>query len=103
MSDNRPTPFSSHAVLRELFAALGNDPFVIAEGLARPALAERLLTNRYAYDQTIHGDVKHRAETQLPIIGSIDQMKQTGGMYREIELLKATIFLTKSTGAPHAV
>ena len=28
-------------VLRELFEALGNDPFVIAECLARPALAER--------------------------------------------------------------
>src|SRR6266496_1104910 len=31
-------------VLRELFAALGNDPFVIAECLARPVLVERLLT-----------------------------------------------------------
>ena len=30
-------------VLRELFEALGNDPFVIAECLARPVLAERLL------------------------------------------------------------
>ena len=30
-------------VLRELFEALGNDPFVIAECLARPTLAERLL------------------------------------------------------------
>jgi hypothetical protein len=29
-------------VLRELFAALGNDPFVIAECLARPVLLERL-------------------------------------------------------------
>ena len=29
-------------VLRELFEALGNDPFVIAECLARPILAERL-------------------------------------------------------------
>src|SRR6266481_153885 len=29
--------------LRELFEALGNDPFVIAECLARPALAQRLL------------------------------------------------------------
>src|SRR5437773_6855839 len=29
-------------VLRELFAALGNDPFVIAECLARPVLAERI-------------------------------------------------------------
>src|SRR5437867_10709383 len=32
-------------VLHELFDALGNDPFVIAECLARPALAERLLTH----------------------------------------------------------
>ena len=31
-------------VLRELFAALGNDPVVIAECLARPVLAERLFT-----------------------------------------------------------
>src|SRR5262249_2358219 len=32
-------------VLRELFAALGNDPFVIAECLARPVLAERMITS----------------------------------------------------------
>jgi N-acetylneuraminic acid mutarotase len=32
-------------VLHELFEALGNDPFVIAECLARPALSERLATN----------------------------------------------------------
>src|SRR6266568_3462708 len=31
-------------VLHELFEALGNDPFVIAECLARASLAERLLT-----------------------------------------------------------
>src|SRR5947207_1522614 len=31
-------------VLRELFEALGNDPFVIAECLARPVLAERMTT-----------------------------------------------------------
>jgi hypothetical protein len=34
-------------VLRELFEALGNDPFVIAECLERPPLAERLLTSWY--------------------------------------------------------
>ena len=34
-------------LLRKLFEALGNDPFVIAECLARPALAERLLSNQY--------------------------------------------------------
>jgi N-acetylneuraminic acid mutarotase len=31
-------------VLRKLFQALGNDPFVIAECLARPVLADRLVT-----------------------------------------------------------
>ena len=52
-------------VLRELFEALGNDPFVIAECLARPALSERLLTSWYAYDQRIHGELKQRAEAEL--------------------------------------
>src|SRR5213596_3071678 len=37
-------------VLRELFEALGSDPSVIAECLARPVLAERLLTELYARD-----------------------------------------------------
>src|SRR5213594_297433 len=32
-------------VLRELFEALGNDPFVIAECLARPVLTERLVAD----------------------------------------------------------
>jgi hypothetical protein len=31
-------------ILREVFQALGNDPFVIAECLARPGLAQRLIT-----------------------------------------------------------
>ena len=31
-------------VLRELFAALGDDSFVVAECLARPVLAQRLVT-----------------------------------------------------------
>src|ERR1700730_1829815 len=35
-------------VLRELFEALGDDPFVIAECLARPALSERLVTSLHA-------------------------------------------------------
>ena len=37
MAENTKQP----EVLRELFAALGNDPFVIAECLAKPALVER--------------------------------------------------------------
>ena len=45
-------------VLRELFKALGDDPFVIAECLARPMLAERLLTNWNTFDERIHGRAK---------------------------------------------
>jgi hypothetical protein len=55
-------------VLRELFQSLGNDPFVIAECLARPALAERLLTNWYAQDQTIPGVANEPLDLWLAIV-----------------------------------
>jgi N-acetylneuraminic acid mutarotase len=45
-------------VLRELFEALGNDPFVIAECLARPVLSERLVTSSCGYDQRFHGTAR---------------------------------------------
>jgi N-acetylneuraminic acid mutarotase len=41
-------------VLRELFEALGNDPTVIAECLARPVLGERLIADLAAQDKTGH-------------------------------------------------
>jgi len=76
-------------VLHELFEALGNDPFVIAECLATPALAERFLTDWYAYDERIHGDLKQRAEAELQTHPTIKQVKQTSGAYTEIELVKS--------------
>jgi N-acetylneuraminic acid mutarotase len=47
-------------VLRELFEALGNDPLVIAECLARPVLAERTL----AIVASLNERSRARAETQ---------------------------------------
>jgi len=41
-------------VLQELFEALGNDPAVIAECLARPILTERLISDLSAHDHTRH-------------------------------------------------
>ena len=82
-------------VLRELFETLGNDPFVIAECLARPALAERLLTTSYAYDERFHGELGQRAEADLRAHHTLRQMKQTSGKYREIELVRSD-----SEGAP---
>jgi N-acetylneuraminic acid mutarotase len=64
-------------VLREIFAALGNDPFVIAECLARPALTERLITElnnedrvkltRIAWLKEPLGSWLAKAETQMPV------------------------------------
>ena len=52
-------------VLRELFEALENDPFIIAECLARPALAERLLTSLNVHDQRSYDEPKQRPEVDL--------------------------------------
>src|SRR6516162_11771602 len=45
-------------VLRELFEALGNDPFVIAECLARPIVAERRLLARLDANEKIDAESK---------------------------------------------
>ena len=76
-------------VLRELFAALGNDAFVIAECLARPALADRLLTNWYGYDDRIHNDLKQRVQSDLQMHPTLEQMKTLSGTYREVEFIKS--------------
>jgi N-acetylneuraminic acid mutarotase len=85
-------------ILAELFAALGNDPFVIAECLARPTLAERLLTEWYACDERIHGELRQRAEAELQAHPLVEQMKQLNGKYSEIELVR-----TDSTNHEHDV
>ncbi len=75
-------------VLSEIFSALGNDPFVIAECLARPVLVERLITELYAHDQRFHGELKRRAEAELRTHGSVSEMKWTSGTYSETEWIK---------------
>jgi hypothetical protein len=76
-------------MLREIFAALGNDPFVIAECLARPVLTERLLTELYAHDQRFHGELKQRAEAELRTHRGVRRMNQTSGMYTEMKLVRS--------------
>ena len=82
-------------VLQELFEALGNDPFVIAECLARPILAERLLAHPAVervkqqsgmFDQTVAG-----ANYTLPTISD-----PSGGCVED------TWTPTNLTGAPTA-
>jgi hypothetical protein len=54
-------------VLRELFESLGNDPFVIAECLVRPLLAERLFQSKLqgspkTNEETIQSGSRHNAD-----------------------------------------
>jgi N-acetylneuraminic acid mutarotase/D-arabinose 5-phosphate isomerase GutQ len=52
-------------MLRELFEALGNDPFVIAECLARPALSERLVSQFYDINTQPGSKPKQRGKAWL--------------------------------------
>jgi len=63
-------------VLQELFEALGNDPFIIAECLARPTLAERSLTCRSEKQITKARGAPTGSYT-LPALASLN----TGGKY----------------------
>ena len=53
------------ATLNELFEALNNDPYLIAECLARPVLADRLIRNWYANDERFHKETREKAEEAL--------------------------------------
>ena len=48
---------------------------------------ERFLTNWYAYDQRIHGELKQRAQADLLAHPAVEQMNS--GAYSEIELIKS--------------
>jgi N-acetylneuraminic acid mutarotase len=59
--------------LVEMYAALGNDPVLVKECLARPALVDRLTQNFFAFDTTLHAPERAQAEelrTQL-VSGSV--------------------------------
>ena len=45
--------------------ALNNDPYLIAECLARPVLADRLVHNWYANDEKFHKEAREKAEEAL--------------------------------------
>jgi len=70
-------------VLGELFAALGNDPFVIAETLARQTLVDRLIRDWYANDIRFHGALKKRAQAALRSCTNAGCSNAMGGEYYE--------------------
>src|SRR5260370_24320834 len=75
-------------VRRELYAALGNDPYVIAETLARQELADGLIRSAYGHDERFHGERKQRAEVELSTRGSVARMRKLSGEYNVAEFVK---------------
>lgn len=69
--------------LRELFAALGNDPQLIAECLARPILADRFIHHMYSGDGRVHGVLKRQVESELAITNTLEAMRALSGSYSE--------------------
>jgi hypothetical protein len=90
-------------VLRELFEALGNDPFVIAECLARPAIAEQLLRNCYAHDADPLESRRARAENQMPkLIAAATASYTLPTISSGAECSDDTWTATSTTNAPSA-
>lgn len=71
--------------LRELFAALGNDPSKAAECPARPLLADRLLRASYARDQRLHGESRARAELEAAAVAAPSGRTRTNGVVSTVE------------------
>src|SRR5438874_6357990 len=68
-------------VLQELFEALGNDPFVIAECLAKPLLTERLIADVLAQDKTGRFESLRSYERQMPKkVAAIDSTPKAFGV-----------------------
>ena len=74
-------------VLRELFQALGNDPAIIAECLARPVLTDRLIADLSAQHQTGRFESLRAAELQMSKkVAAIDSIAKAVRVNRPYQL-----------------
>jgi hypothetical protein len=85
-------------VLRELFDALGNDPFVIAECLARPLLAERFVNG----DPVTTGVPPTSAVVATPLRGVGRNVPQARG-YSERHEIQAPMTMAAMSGANYTL
>ena len=93
----------SPAVLDELFEALGRDPLVIAECLARPRLANRLAQQRYAYDRRFHGAVAERARAAHLTMQTPADLKARSESYHEVVWRRADPGILEGPAWPSSV
>src|SRR5262245_21242044 len=65
-------------VLEEIFTALGNNPVLVAECLARPLLADRLIRTAYARDPRYHQQLKTEIERTLARRPTLADLRSQG-------------------------
>ncbi len=68
--------------LEAMFDALGRDPVLIGEAVARPALVDRLIRSWYANDPRFHETERRRAERDLSAASSVDDLARIAPRYR---------------------
>jgi hypothetical protein len=73
--------------LRELYAALDNDSFVIKECLARATLVDRLAHEDFAFDSTLHAEARRRANEIRRQLFSAELDPATEHPYRTVSEL----------------
>lgn len=71
-------------LLQKIFDALNNDPYLIAQCLALPTLADRLIKDWYSYDAEFHGSLKSKATQDASLIPNVEAMRSTSGNYSEL-------------------
>jgi len=69
--------------LAELYAALREDPLLVAECLVRPRLAERRLRARYATDEGLHAETRRRALEELAAVSTAPELVRLPGYHEE--------------------
>ena len=88
-------------VLRELFVALGNDPFVIAECLARPILSERLKAGTGEWRKASLDSWRAGAENHMPRLIAAASANYTLPNISEVAgCVDGTWTATSTTSAP---
>ena len=75
--------------LAAVYAALGNDPFLVKECFVRPVLVDRLVRNFFAFDPEIHAAARRDAESlrDALLAGRLDA--QSAHPYRSLWRLEA--------------
>ena len=71
------------AMLQEIFHALHDDPYLIAETFARQTLADRLIRSWYGSDMRVHGAQRARVGMSVGACANVGCLRSVGGEYRE--------------------